>query len=578
MTLGYQGFAFGENWPSLAAVLHGRATENADDIAYTFLADGATDATSLTWSALDRRARALGALLCADNARGHPVLLALPSGLGFVESLFACWYAGAIAVPVSLPRHARLRSRLDAIVHDSGAQFAIGSIQERQLLQADPGDDTPTARLRWIDPAAVLADPDPAQWPPSAPVATRIALLQYTSGSTGAPRGVVVTHANLMHNSGLIAEACGHQRGEVIAGWLPLFHDMGLIGLIVQAVVAGARCVLMPPERFLMRPYLWLRMISDYRVCSSPAPNFAYDLCTERITVEQKTALDLSTWRNALNGSEPVRSGTIERFAAAFAACGFRRNAFFPCYGLAESTLLATGPGPERLIVRRSASGALLDDSEPHGHVGCGRPYGDTRMVIVDPVTRTEVLPGRIGEIWLAGASIADGYWNQPPITRETFGGERAGGDAASWLRTGDLGFFAEGQLFITARLRELIIIAGRNHVPIDIERTVECTDAAVVAAIAFSSEIEGRERLVVAAEIRKGRSSDSGDGESLRHHIRAAVAADHDVTPYDIALLRPGAIPRTSSGKVRRHAARDAYLDGTLQRLESSNHVVSAT
>ncbi len=352
--------------------------------------------------------------------------------------------------------------------------------------------------------------------------------------------------------------------------------------------MAGTRCVLMPPERFLMRPHLWLQMICDYRACSSPAPNFAYELCAQRITPEQKTALDLSSWRNALNGSEPVRSGTIERFAAAFAACGFRRNAFFPCYGLAESTLLATAPGPERRIVRRSASGALLEDGERDGHVGCGRPYGDTRMAIVDPVTRIEVLPGCTGEIWLAGASIADGYWNQSPISRETFGGElataecaagkRAEGDPASWLRTGDLGFVAEGQLFITARLRELIIIAGRNHFPIDIERTVEGTDAAIVAAIAFSSELEGLERLVVAAEIRKGRGSDLGDAESIRRHIRATVAADHDVSPYDVALLRPGAIPRTSSGKVRRHAARDAYLNGTLQRLERSDHVVSSS
>jgi len=587
MSLGCQDFGDGESGPSLAAVLRARGTENADGIAYTYLANGGADALSLTWSELDRRARALGALLCEENATGRPVLLALPSGLAFVECLFACWYAGAIAVPVSLPRQRRLRSRLDAIVHDSGAQLAIGSAQARQLLQADPGDATPTRRLRWIDPTATLANPSPAKWPLSVPAAARIALLQYTSGSTGAPRGVVITHANLVHNSALIADACGHQPGEVIAGWLPLFHDMGLIGLIVQAVMAGARCVLMPPERFLMRPCLWLQMISDYRACSSPAPNFAYELCTERITAEQKATLDLSTWRNALNGSEPIRAGTIERFAAAFAACGFRRSAFFPCYGLAESTLLATCPGPERQIVRRSASGALLDDSARDGHVGCGRPYGDTRMAIVDPATRTEVLPGCIGEIWLAGASIADGYWNQSHISRETFGGEfamtechageLARSEAASWLRTGDLGFFAEGQLFITARLRELIIIAGRNHFPIDIERTVEGADPAVVAAIAFSSELEGLERLVVAAEIRIGRCADSAGLESVRRHIRAAVAADHDVTPYDVALLRPGVIPRTSSGKVRRHAARDAYLDGTLQRLESSNHVLSA-
>lgn len=570
---------------SLAHVLHARAGETPDDIAYTFLADGAGDATSLTWAELDRRSRALGALMREENAAGRPVLLALPSGLAFVESLFACWYAGAIAVPVTLPRHQRLRHRLEAIIHDSGVQLAVGALEGRAPPQAGSNSDTPMERLRWIDTVAATSRYDSVLSEPSGLTSHGIALLQYTSGSTGSPRGVIVTHANLMHNGALIAGACGHQPREVIAGWLPLFHDMGLIGLIVQALTAGVRCVFMAPERFLMRPWLWLQMISDYRACSSPAPNFAYDLCVERITAEQKARLDLSTWRNALNGAEPVRYASLERFATAFEGCGFRRTAFFPCYGLAESTLFATGPGPERLIVRRSTSGVKLNDGEPGGHVGCGRPYGDTQIAIVDPASCAELLPGRIGEIWIKGASVASGYWNQPEFTRETFGGtfaaaerhpdERADGDAAAWLRTGDLGFVEDGQLFITGRLRELIIIAGRNHFPLDIERTVEAAVPGIAAAVAFSREADDVEQLVVAAEMRRGTCTEVSDFESVRHRICAAVAAEHEVVPRDVALLRPGAIPRTSSGKVRRHAARDAYLNRTLEMLESSNYAV---
>jgi acyl-CoA synthetase (AMP-forming)/AMP-acid ligase II len=565
-------------------MLHARATESANAVAYTFLADGTGDASSLTWAELERRCRVLGTLLLEENATGQPVLLALSSGLSFVESLFACWYAGAIAVPVSLPRHRRLRHRLEAIAHDSGARIAIGAPGSRASVHADSGDDAFTPRLCWIDAAARSSEPGQTQLDPPVVTPDGVALLQYTSGSTGSPRGVIVTHSNLSYNSSLIAAACGHQAGEVIAGWLPLFHDMGLIGLIVQAVASGVHCVFMSPERFLMRPCLWLQMISDFRACSSPAPNFAYDLCVDKVTAEQKAHLDLSAWRNALNGSEPVRSASLERFATAFASCGFRRNAFFPCYGLAESTLFATGPGPERHMVRRSVSGVRLEENACDGYVGCGGPHGDTQIAVVDSPRCVRVTDGQIGEIWIKGASIASGYWNQPEFTLETFQGRLAAADPrsvlpecdeGSWLRTGDLGFVAEGQLFITGRIRELIIIAGRNHFPIDIERTVEAAVPSIIAVAAFSREIDGAEALVVAVELRRRWRSDFVGGEAVCHRIRAAIAADHSVVPRDVALLRPGAIPRTSSGKISRQSTRHAYLNSTLRMLESSDHAV---
>lgn len=311
-----------------------------------------------------------------------------------------------------------------------------------------------------------------------------------------------------MRNGALIAEACGHCAGETIAGWLPLFHDMGLVGMVIQAAFTGVRCVFMPPERFLMRPWQWLQMISDYKAISSPAPNFAYDLCVDKISAEQKASLDLSCWRTALNGSEPVRAATLDRFADAFASCGFRREAIFPCYGLAEATLFVTGPGTERQLARRNASGALLPGRSGEGHVGCGRAFGDTELAIVNPQTAQRVPPGTIGEIWVAGESCARGYWNNPQATAATFDAAVAGSELR-WLRTGDLGFMADGHLFITGRLRELIIIAGRNHFPIDLERTVEAADPAIARSgvAAISVDVRGVERLVIAAEVRREHS-----------------------------------------------------------------------
>ena len=561
-------------------IVRRRAVTDPDATAYTFLADSA-HVHSITWSQLTRRAMALAALLRLQGASGQPVLLALPSGLAFIEWLFGCWHAGAIIVPVSLPRHQRLKHRLEAIVADAGARFAIATATTRQRLQPDHADASAFSALTWIDADAVGAPVDE-----SASVLSpgrRVALLQYTSGSTGTPRGVTVTHDNLLCNSALITAAFELRAGETIASWLPLFHDMGLIGFVLQAAYSGAHCVFMAPERFLMQPWLWLQMMSDYRACGSAAPNFAYDLCVEKISAAHKGKLDLSHWRNALNGSEPVRSATLDRFAAAFAECGFRPQAFFPCYGLAEATLFVTGPSSDRgRWARRNADGAVLAETETGGHVSCGHVFGDTQLAIVNPTTAVRVTPGEVGEIWLAGASIAEGYWNNPQATTATFGARIADnptipGDP-QWLRSGDLGFIADGELFITGRLRELIIIAGRNHFPTDIESSVESADPAIASssAVAFSLDLDGTERLIIAAEVRREyrRTAASGTAPRLepaavRQRIRAAVVAFNEVSPYEIILLSPGAIPRTTSGKVSRLSTRAAYLSHTLDILE---------
>ena len=573
---------------TLAQIVQQRAAADGAAIAYTFLANGAADARSMTWAQLDRRATVLGATLFARGDSGKTVLLALPSGLAFIEAIFACWYAGAVAVPVSLPRHHRVKDRLRRIIQDSGSSVVIAANSTRQVLERH---EPIGADLQWVDPEpdAIDASPASASYHPILGdhlAGEQTALLQYTSGSTAAPRGVVITHANLMRNSALIAEACGHQPGETIVGWLPLFHDMGLVGLVLQAAFAGLRCVFMSPERFLMRPSLWLQMISQYSACSSPAPNFAYDLCVDKVTIEQKDHLDLSRWRNALNGSEPVRTATIDRFSSAFASCGFAAKTFFPCYGLAEATLFVTGPGKTRQSTRRHADGSALIPGETGGYVGCGLTFGDTRLSIVDPQTLLRVAPGSIGEIWVAGGSCASRYWNDPEATAATFNAHLDGPDpeevGLKWLRTGDLGYVAGGELFIIGRLRDLIIIAGRNHFPVDLERTIEAADAAIApsAAVAFSVDVSGVERLVVAAEVRRGdrqskfEVSSDIETQAICRRVRAAVALEHEVVPHDVVLLPAGALPRTTSGKLSRRSARDAYLTQTFIGLKGSSHV----
>jgi len=561
------------------------AAERGDAIAYTFLADGAADARSLTWAELHRRAGIGASALSAASAVGKPVLLMLPSGLEFVSSLFACWYAGAIPVPVCLPRHHRTMNRLHALIADAGARFAFAEPNVQQRFSADEATRDAVSGLTWMTPTPAGYEQDHAIDPQGC--SQDVGLIQYTSGSTGTPRGVVVTNANLMNNNATIAEACGHDQKSTIGGWLPLFHDMGLIGLVSQAAFTGARCVYMAPERFLMRPWTWLQMISDYKICSSPAPNFGYDLCVEKVSEQQKQTLDLSGWRNALNGSEPVRPSTLQRFAAAFASRGFPESAFFPCYGLAEATLFVTGPGDGRCRTLLNSDGTRAAPGSPTGHVACGRSFGDTRVAIVDPQMRRRLAERTIGEIWVSGSSCAQGYWGKAQATAATFGTRMESAEAednCAWLRTGDLGMQVDGELFITGRLRELIILAGRNLFPVDLEQTVEKANAAIAgsATAAFSVDIDSAERLILAAEIRRelvGRGSavaDDIDLAAIARNVRAAIAAEHDVTPHEIVLLKPGALPRTTSGKLNRGAARQAYLDGVLDRLEARSHVVA--
>jgi acyl-CoA synthetase (AMP-forming)/AMP-acid ligase II len=423
-----------------------------------------------------------------------------------------------------------------------------------------------------IDDLAICAWTRPRLGPAS------LAFLQYTSGSTGKPRGVMVSHGNLLANERVIQERTGHDSDRtVFAGWLPLYHDMGLIGNVLQSAYLGIPCYLMSPLDFVKRPMVWLEAISRYRVTTSGGPSFAYDHCARRVPDDAVGALDLASWDLAFNGAEPVRADVLDRFAGKFARAGFRREAFYPCYGLAEATLMVSGADrlhvPHVVGVARAELGAgrvvRAEGSDAQRLVGCGRPADDHRVVIVDSERRAPAEPGRVGEIWVSGPSVCAGYWGDAASTAETFGATLPG-SADRFLRTGDLGFITAGQLFVVGRSKDLIIVRGCNHYPDDIERTIERAHPAlrVGCGVVFGVDIAGEERVVAVHEIARG--PDGARAAQIAADITEAVAQRHGLRLHASVLVKPGTIPKTSSGKLRRTACRSLYLDGALQELDA--------
>jgi acyl-CoA synthetase (AMP-forming)/AMP-acid ligase II len=452
--------------------------------------------------------------------------------------------------------------------------------------------------LRWLATDKVISSAA-QEWQDPAAVANTLALLQYTSGSTAVPRGVMVSHENLLQNSAHISQAFEIASDTVSVTWLPVFHDMGLTNGIVQPIYEGRQCVLMPPQSFLQRPGRWLQAISRYKATISGGPNFAYEMCVRKITPEQRDGLDLSSWKVAYNGAEPVRVDTLKRFAAAFASCGFRPSFFYPCYGLAEATLIVSGgllkdePVLCTTQVAALEHNGIAEASDPQQNVrtlvGCGRAMPDTKIVIANPEAMTACAPDEVGEIWLSGPSVTQGYWNRPEETKRIFNAYLADTGEGPFLRTGDLGFLRDGELFVTGRLKDLIIIGGRNLYPHDIELTVEQSHAAVRSGccVAFSVDVADEERLIVATEVERryqperhqlnGGSHDCSDGshsngrppadlDAVVRAIRRAVAEEHDVRVHAVVLLRAGGIPRTPSGKVQRLVCEARFRDGTLE------------
>ncbi|HUY99684.1 MAG TPA: fatty acyl-AMP ligase [Thermomicrobiaceae bacterium] len=583
---------------TLVEVLRWRALHQPEQRTYTYLVDGETEGDALTYAGLDCQARSIGALLQSYRARGERALLLYPTGLEFIAAFFGCLYAGVIAVPLPPPNPAqpqRVLPRLRAIISDAQPSVvlttaAILSNTEGLFTQAPE-----LRRLRWLASDRV-AGSLAQEWRDPAVTSSSLALVQYTSGSTAEPKGVMISHGNLIHNSDYINRVFALIPDSVTVTWLPAFHDMGLTNGIIQPVYKGRPCFLMPPVSFLMRPIRWLEAISRYKATISGGPNFAYELCTRRITPEQRRTLDLSSWDVAYNGAEPVRADTMKRFATTFASCGFRPSTFHPCYGLAEATLLVSGSSLRDEMFRRIHVAALEQDrvveaSGQHQNVrtlvSSGRAMLDTKIVIVHPESLTACAPHEVGEIWVSGPSVTQGYWNRPEETERTCRAYLKDTGEGPYLRTGDLGFIKDDELFVTGRLKDLIIISGRKLYPHDIELTVERSHPALRPACcaAFSVDGSSEEQLIIAAEVEpryQPAVPHAPDGEAPSHPngrfpldvqavvlaIRRAVAEEHDVRVHTVVLLRAGRILKTTSGKVQRRACQAAFLKGTLERF----------
>ncbi|MEH2067483.1 MAG: AMP-binding protein [Nostoc sp.] len=555
------------NFTTVVDLLRYRAIYQPQQTAYTFLVDGETQEVSITYQELDLQSQNIAAYLQFLGARGERALLLFHPGLEYIVAFFACLYAGVVAVPAYPPRRNQKMSRLKAIIAD--AQPKVLLTTEALLTNINQFTSEPElARLRCL--AIDKIEEHQASWQKTALESSTLAFLQYTSGSTGTPKGVMVSHGNLLHNSALIYKCFEHTLNSKGVIWLPPYHDMGLIGGVLQPLYGGFPVILMSPENFLQKPLRWLTAISHYKATTSGGPNFAYELCANKITDEQKATLDLSSWQVAFNGAEQIRAETQERFAAAFAGYGFRSSAFYPCYGMAETTLIVSGglkeAEPVLEIINRDALEqkrvvpASQENYQAQKLVSCGHLL-EQQIIIAHPETLTCCLPNEVGEIWVSGSSVAQGYWNLPEETQRTFQAYLADTKAGPFLRTGDLGFLKDGELFVTGRLKDLIIIRGRNHYPQDIELTVERSHPALRQGYgaAFSVDVDGEERLVIAFEVERSYLRNLDVNEVVMA-IREAVRQQHEILVYAILLLKTGSIPKTSSGKIQRHACRSGF------------------
>ncbi|PSJ25864.1 fatty acyl-AMP ligase [Streptosporangium nondiastaticum] len=576
----------GKPWPggepeTVAALLRCRADRTPDALAYRFL-HGADDASeSVRYGELDLRARTVAGRLLRENLSGKPVLLLHPPGLDYIAAFFGCLYAGAVAVPAYPPDSARFGQtmpRLAAIARDSGATHAYTTADVRDAARAKPEEISALglAGLTWLT-AADLGPADAAAWHEPGTSGDSLAFLQYTSGSTADPKGVMVTHSNLVRNLRSIHLRLEHDEDSGMVSWLPPYHDMGLIGGILTPLYGGFPAHLMAPATFVRRPLLWLDTLSRTRASTSVAPNFGFEQCLRRVTDEQRDALDLRHWRLALNGAEPVRAETLERFAARFAPSGFDRRALLPCYGLAEGTLMVTGIGASEPPVLGSFDAGALARGEARPAtdgaervtrvVGCGAPVPDVEVAVVDAESRRRAEEGRVGEIWVAGPNVAGGYWGRPEASAEVFGARIAGEGATPYLRTGDLGFLRDGQLYVVGRTKDVVIVQGRNHYPHDIELTAEKATAAVRpgSGAAFGIATEQGEQLALAYEF------GSGDPAAALAALRTAIAEEHQVAPHTVVLLKRSTVPKTTSGKIQRQACRAALTGLELSVVAAS-------
>ncbi|MCM0591135.1 MAG: AMP-binding protein [Gloeotrichia echinulata DEX184] len=561
---------------SILDILNWRAKNQPNRMAYTFLVDGKTEGKCLTYQGLLQEAKAIAAKLQSLVLPGERVLLLYPSGLEFVSGFFGCLLAGVVAIPVNLPKKNQKMARLTSIIANAQSSLILTSESQLEALKTQfrPTDVTYLA----TDTLNIQNSHD---WEPTQIKSNTLAFLQYTSGSTGTPKGVMVNHENLLETLRDLDLGWDHDENSRMVTWLPTFHDMGLIYGMLLPLYKGFPCYMLPSIAFLQRPICWLKAISNYGATHTAAPNFAYARCVDKITDDQLQDLNLSNWQVALNGAETVRYEILAEFAQKFAACGFKFSTLCPGYGLAEATLKVTAVSRNQSIQvcqvdkeALSRNQILFTEEVENSQllVSCGQTEIETEIAIVNPHTCERCQPYEVGEIWVKGKSVAQGYWQRPEATEHTFKAVIADTLESPYLRTGDLGFLHQGQLYVTGRLKDMIIIRGGNYYPQDIEQSVEqChPDLRHSCTAAFGIEIEGEERLVIVQEVERTALRNFNQQEVIET-IRRTVFQDHELQAYAIVLIKPASIPKTSSGKIQRHACRDQFLNNQLKLIINS-------
>lgn len=561
-------------------VLRHRADTEPERLAFGFMLDGTDGETQFTYAQLDLAARKIAAALQQAGCEGERAVLLYAPSAEYVCALMGCLYAGVTAVPAYVPRKSTAHAHLKRVIADSRATSLLATSHTVAALKDQPEWFAQRqAGLSMLETDA-LSPALAAQWTLPRLDGETLAILQYTSGSTGAPKGVQLRHRHLLANSRIISRAMGSNRESVGVVWLPPYHDMGLIGGLLQPMYAGFPVHLMSPSTFLQRPIRWLEAISKHRGTISAAPNFAYELCARRVRPDQLKSLDLSSWQVAGSGAEPVRANILREFADVFAVAGFDKRAFFPCYGMAEATLYVAG-GPRMAEIRTVnaardalAAGSIRLSGEGSGCelTSSGRVDPEVDVCIVDPISLGVCNPGDIGEIWISGASIADGYWDQPAATAATFRAQIAGSNGR-WLRSGDLGCLVDGELYVTGRIKDLIIIRGQNHYPQDIEATLDGIHPALRmhGAAAFAVETADGEQLGLVLEVERLADADLAQVAAA---VRGAISERHQLQIGHLAFVRAGSVPKTSSGKVKRYLARQLLLQGALPVLATSGEL----
>jgi acyl-CoA synthetase (AMP-forming)/AMP-acid ligase II len=556
-------------YKSITEALDSHAVENGSKLAFEFIGKTDMECTTLTFEELRNRSLYTAGYLQTKPVYPKVAILLYPQGLEFISAFMACLYAGVIAVPVHIPNAKQGLTFLKNIIADSGATM-ICTNENTKNYMSDQVDSDQFGLVEWIATDSIKEQyeykPNLVNFDGSS-----IAFLQYTSGSTGFPKGVIVSQENIVKNEMMIQDAFSNSFDDRFVTWLPMFHDMGLLGGVLQPIFVGMSSYVFSPLDFIQKPFRWLEAISKYKATKSGAPNFAYQLCVDKVTEEQMAQIDLSSWHVAFNGAEPINAKTLEAFANKFETCGFKRRALFPCYGMAETTLFVSGGPAEAIpdlisvdsdqLINNTIELVEKGDFNSQELVGCGIVWHDQAVSIVDPVSCKRLGCMQVGEIWLKGANITQGYWSQPEQTNYAFKAQTQDGKG-DYFRTGDLGFVRDRQLFVTGRIKDVIIIRGKNHYPQDLERTAESVDMSLRqgSSAAVVVEQDGITTLNTIHEVKRD-SLDEFDPDKVSKQIIKKIAKHHAVTVGKVTFIQHGTIPKTTSGKIRRSACRDALL-----------------